>query len=82
MVTGMAMFFLPVLAWLLRFLKHCKTIQEELQVPYRLKKYDRGPDKLAPPELLAISPLGKSPVITDDNMTLSESGAIVGEHHT
>jgi glutathione S-transferase len=33
----------------------------------------------APPELLAISPLGKAPVITDDNITLVESGAIVGE---
>jgi len=50
---------------------------EELQVPYELKKYERGPDQRAPPELLAISPLGKSPVITDDNITLAESGAIV-----
>jgi len=50
---------------------------EELQVPYEIKKYQRGPDQLAPPELLAISPLGKSPVITDDSITLAESGAIV-----
>lgn len=58
-----------------------KTLnQEELQVPYELKRYERGPDQLAPPELLAINPLGKSPVITDDNITLAESGAIVGEH--
>ena len=49
-------------------------------MPYALKKYERGSDKRAPPELLAISPLGKSPVITDDNITLAESGAIVGEH--
>ena len=33
----------------------------------------------APPELLKISPLGKSPVITDGDVTLAESGAIVGE---
>jgi len=50
---------------------------EELKVPYEIKKYERRPDKRAPPELLAISPLGKSPVITDDNITLAESGAIV-----
>jgi len=50
---------------------------EELQVPYELKKYERGSDQRAPAALLAISPLGKSPVITDDNVTLAESGAIV-----
>ncbi|KAF8804733.1 thioredoxin-like protein [Phlegmacium glaucopus] len=50
---------------------------EELQVPYELKKYERGPDQRAPPELLAINPLGKSPIITDDSITLAESGAIV-----
>jgi hypothetical protein len=60
--------------------QHFKTIQEELKVPYELKIYERGPDQRAPPELLAINPLGKSPVITDDNITLAESGAIVGEH--
>ena len=32
---------------------------------------------LAPPELRAIHPLGKSPAITDDGLTLAESGAIV-----
>ena len=53
--------------------------QEELQLPYELKKYERGSDQRAPAALLAISPLGKSPVITDDNVTLAESGAIVGE---
>jgi len=50
---------------------------EELQVPYVIEKYERGPDQRAPPELLAISPLGKSPIITDDSVTLAESGAIV-----
>jgi len=50
---------------------------EELNVPYELKKYKRRPDRRAPPELLAISPLGKSPVITDGDITLAESGAIV-----
>jgi len=58
-----------------------KPIQEELQVSYELKKYERGQDQRAPPELLAISPLGKSPIIIDDSITLAESGAIVGELH-
>ena len=49
-------------------------------MPYRLRKYERGSDKRAPPELLALSPLGKSPVITDDDITLAESGAIIGEY--
>ena len=77
MVTGMAMFLLCGSYSLTNI---AKSFQEELQVPYRLRKYERGPDKRAPPELLALSPLGKSPVITDENITLAESGAIVGEH--
>lgn len=51
---------------------------EELGLPYELKKYERDPKtQLAPPELRAIHPLGKSPVVTDDDRTLAESGAIV-----
>ncbi|KAG8881933.1 hypothetical protein FRB97_008891 [Tulasnella sp. 331] len=50
---------------------------EELQVPYQLKKYQRLPSQLAPPELKAIHPLGRSPVIKDGDVTLAESGAIV-----
>ncbi|KAH9477877.1 Glutathione S-transferase 3 [Psilocybe cubensis] len=50
---------------------------EELEIPYELKKYQRTPDGLAPPELIAISPLGKSPLITDGDVTLAESGAII-----
>jgi len=53
-----------------------------LALPYEIKKYKRTPEQLAPPELLAISPLGKSPVITDGNVTLAESGAIVGMNST
>jgi glutathione S-transferase len=49
-----------------------------LALPYEIKKYERTAEQLAPPELLAISPLGKSPVITDGDVTLAESGAIVG----
>jgi glutathione S-transferase len=51
---------------------------EELDIPYQLKVYRRNPaTRLAPPELKAIHPLGKSPVITDDGMVIAESGAII-----
>ncbi|KAJ3043966.1 hypothetical protein HDV00_003493 [Rhizophlyctis rosea] len=50
---------------------------EELQVPYTLKKYQRQPNHKAPPELFAIHPLGKSPVITDGDITVAETGAII-----
>ncbi len=50
---------------------------EELGVPYEIKRYQRDPaTMLAPPELRAVHPLGKSPVITDGELTLAESGAI------
>jgi glutathione S-transferase len=51
---------------------------EELNLPYDIKRYQRDPKTmLAPPELRAVHPLGKSPVITDDDLTLAESGAII-----
>src|SRR5205814_9966359 len=51
---------------------------EELEAPYRIEKYRRlSPIPLAPPELKKVHPLGKSPVITDGNLTLGESGAII-----
>jgi glutathione S-transferase len=51
---------------------------EELGVPYELKVYKRNPaTRLAPPELKAVHPLGKSPVITDDGAVVAESGAII-----
>jgi glutathione S-transferase len=51
---------------------------EELGTPYEIVHYQRGtPIPLAPPELKAVHPLGKSPVITDGNKTIAESGAIV-----
>ncbi|HET7202280.1 MAG TPA: glutathione S-transferase N-terminal domain-containing protein, partial [Steroidobacteraceae bacterium] len=52
---------------------------EELGVPYVLEVYRRDPaTRLAPPELKRIHPLGKSPVITDDDgEVLAESGAII-----
>ncbi len=51
---------------------------EELGLPYEIKRYQRDPKtSLAPPELKAINPLGKSPVIEDGDLVLNESGAIV-----
>jgi glutathione S-transferase len=51
---------------------------EELGVPYEVKRYARNPETmLAPPELRAVHPLGKSPVITDGGVTVAESGAIM-----
>ena len=51
---------------------------EELGVPYEVKRYERNKETmLAPPELRAVHPLGKSPVITDDGVTVAESGAII-----
>jgi len=51
---------------------------EELEIPYEIKHYERDPvTNLAPSELLARHPLGKSPMIEDDGRLITESGAIV-----
>ena len=51
---------------------------EELGLPYEIQAYARNATtRLAPPELMAIHPLGKSPVIQDEGRTIIESGAIV-----
>ncbi|MED5617703.1 glutathione S-transferase family protein [Ideonella sp. BN130291] len=51
---------------------------EELGLPYKIQHYQRdAKTMLAPPELLKVHPLGKSPVITDGDVTLAESGAIL-----
>jgi len=51
---------------------------EELGLPYEVRRYARNPKTmLAPPELARVHPLGKSPVITDGEVTVAESGAIV-----
>ncbi len=50
---------------------------EELGVDYELKIYHRDPDSFrAPDDLTAVHPLGKSPVIEDGDLLLSESSAI------
>jgi glutathione S-transferase len=51
---------------------------EELGVPYEIEKFQRDPKTmLAPPELVRVHPLGKSPVVTEDGITVAETGAIV-----
>ena len=51
---------------------------EELGIDYEIRHYQRdAKTMLAPPELRAIHPLGKSPVITDGELTIAESGAII-----
>ena len=51
---------------------------EELGLDYRVERYLRDPKTmLAPPELRAVHPLGKSPIVTDDGRTVAESGAII-----
>lgn len=51
---------------------------EELALDYEIKPYQRDPQtRLAPESLKAVHPLGKSPVITDGEATVHESGAII-----
>jgi glutathione S-transferase len=51
---------------------------EELQLPYEVRRYQRDPKTmLAPAALKQVHPLGKSPVVTDGDVTVAESGAIV-----
>ena len=51
---------------------------EELEIPYQLKCYQRDPvTMLAPPEYKALHPIGTAPVITDGDLVLAESGAVI-----
>ncbi|HET7772916.1 MAG TPA: glutathione S-transferase N-terminal domain-containing protein, partial [Burkholderiaceae bacterium] len=51
---------------------------EELAIPYEIKRYERDKKTmLAPASLKKVHPLGKSPVITDGDITVAESGAII-----
>ena len=58
---------------------------EELDTPYDLVLYDRDPvTRLAPAEYRTLSPFETAPVITDGDLMLGESGAImdyiIGRH--
>lgn len=51
---------------------------EELELGYEIVEYKRDPETASGPESLkAVHPLGKSPIITDDELTIAESGAII-----
>ena len=51
---------------------------EELNIRYELKLYQRDPVTiLAPPEYKALAPIGAAPVITDGDLVLAESGAVM-----
>ena len=51
---------------------------EELELAYELKHYERDPvTRLSPPALVALHPLGAAPVITDGDLVLAKSGAIM-----
>lgn len=52
-------------------------LMEELGLPYQLEWFDRGADRLAPPEYLALHPAAMAPVIKDGERVLAESVAIV-----
>ena len=55
---------------------------EELGSPYEIKRYPRdATTRRAPPELKAVHPLGKSPVITDGGITIAEVGRDRRLHH-
>ena len=51
---------------------------EELGVPYEIQRYERdAKTMLAPGSLKKVHPLGKSPVVTDGDLVIAESGAII-----
>ena len=52
-------------------------LMEELDLPYELQWYDRGDDFLAPAEYRALHPSGTAPTITDGDLVMAESTAIV-----
>lgn len=52
-------------------------LMEELGLPYDLQWFDRGEDFLAPPEYRALHPAGTSPIISDGDLVMAESTAIV-----
>lgn len=54
-------------------------LMEELRLPYRLKWYDRKPNKAAPDEYLALHPTAMAPVIEDGDVVLTES-AVIAEY--
>ncbi|MEM1110610.1 MAG: glutathione S-transferase family protein [Pseudomonadota bacterium] len=52
-------------------------LMEELELPYEIQWYDRGDDFLAPQAYRDLHPVGTAPIITDGDLVLPESTAIV-----
>lgn len=50
---------------------------EELGLDYALVRYDREPSGMAPPAYRALHPMGIAPIVTDGDVVLAETGAIV-----
>lgn len=50
---------------------------EELGLEYRLERYERDANFLAPPSLAAVHPLSKAPVLTDGDLSIAESAVIL-----
>ena len=50
---------------------------EELGLSYEIRRYARDANFRAPPELQAVHPLGRSPIVEVDGRVLAESGAII-----
>ncbi len=50
---------------------------EELDLPYELVRYERDAKFRAPADLKAVHPLGKAPIVQDDDLTLAESAPIL-----
>jgi glutathione S-transferase len=54
-----------------------KLYLEELQLPYEFVQLDMQAGEHRKPEFLALNPMGKVPTLTDGNLVLAESGAIL-----
>jgi len=51
---------------------------EELGIAYEMKRYERDPvTRLAPLEYQSLHPIGTAPVVTDGDLVLGESAAII-----
>ena len=50
---------------------------EELQQDYQIQYYKRLPTFAAPPELKQVHPLGKAPILQDDDRAIAESAVIL-----
>ncbi|MEB5476831.1 glutathione S-transferase [Acinetobacter pollinis] len=66
----------------LHHLEHSRSFRiiwalEELGIDYKIKYYERTSSFLAPDALKQVHPLGKAPILTDQDTAFAESGAIL-----